>query len=213
VVVARAERGRAAVSEPVRADVLALRGLDVSGLERADEWVFAREWLDDLVAVLRERIAAADPLDPGVPPPAEAWADAVVPLLGLERRGAKLYAPGATATLAGREDAAARLEAELEATRLEPTKVDDAALARHLEERGTLVRIGDAHAIGRDAYERALALLVDECRAAGSITLARFRDLLGISRRPAQLLLERFDADGYTRRVGDARVLRRRATS
>ena len=41
--------------------------------------------------------------------------------------------------------------------------------------------------------------------------LARFRDLLGISRRPAQLLLERFDADGLTRRVGDERVLRRAA--
>ena len=40
--------------------------------------------------------------------------------------------------------------------------------------------------------------------------LGRFRDLLGISRRPAQLLLERLDADGVTRRVGDARVLRRR---
>ena len=48
-------------------------------------------------------------------------------------------------------------------------------------------------------------------RPAGEITLARFRDLLGTSRRPAQLLLERFDADGVTRRVGDARVLRRAA--
>jgi len=33
--------------------------------------------------------------------------------------------------------------------------------------------------------------------------------LLNISRKPAQLLLERFDADGLTRRVGDERVLRR----
>ena len=31
------------------------------------------------------------------------------------------------------------------------------------------------------------------------------------ARKPAQLLLERFDADGLTRRVGDERVLRRRA--
>ena len=38
-----------------------------------------------------------------------------------------------------------------------------------------------------------------------------FRDLLGTGRKPAQLLLERFDADGLTRRVGDERVLRRRA--
>ena len=32
-----------------------------------------------------------------------------------------------------------------------------------------------------------------------------------VSRRSAQLLLERFDADGLTRRVGDERVLRRAA--
>jgi selenocysteine-specific elongation factor len=54
-------------------------------------------------------------------------------------------------------------------------------------------------------------MLVDECTVNGRITLARFRDLLGTGRRPAQLLLERFDADGVTRRVGDERVLRRGA--
>ncbi len=43
--------------------------------------------------------------------------------------------------------------------------------------------------------------------------LAGFRDAIGSSRRTAQLLLERFDADGLTRRVGEQRVLRRRATS
>ncbi|MGH3114550.1 MAG: SelB C-terminal domain-containing protein [Gaiellaceae bacterium] len=48
-------------------------------------------------------------------------------------------------------------------------------------------------------------------RLAGSITLARFRDLLGTGRKPARLLLERFDSDGLTRRVGDERALRRRA--
>ena len=46
-------------------------------------------------AELRRRIAETDPLDPGVPPPSTPWADAVVPLLGLERRGSKLYQPGA----------------------------------------------------------------------------------------------------------------------
>jgi hypothetical protein len=34
---------------------------------------------------------------------------------------------------------------------------------------------------------------------------------MGISRRTAQLLLERYDADGLTRRVGEERVLRRAA--
>ena len=47
----------------------------------------------------------------------------------------------------------------------------------------------------------------------GRITLARFRDLVGTSRRVAQLLLEQFDNDGITRRIGDERVLRRTARS
>ena len=54
---------------------------------------------------------------------------------------------------------------------------------------------------------------MEECEASGSITLGRFRDLLGTGRKPAQLLLERFDADGLTRRVGDERVLRRSSTA
>ena len=55
--------------------------------------------------------------------------------------------------------------------------------------------------------------MLEECAASGQITLARFRDLAGCGRRDAQLLLERLDADGVTRRVGEARVLRRRASA
>ena len=50
-----------------------------------------------------------------------------------------------------------------------------------------------------------------ECRTQGDVTLARFRDLAGTGRRDAQLILERLDADGVTRRAGDRRVLRRAA--
>ena len=70
------------------------------------------------------------------------------------------------------------------------------------------MRVGDGLAVSTSAYEEARRALVAECERAGSITLGRFRDLMRISRRPAQLLLERFDADGVTRRVGDERVLR-----
>ncbi len=76
---------------------------------------------------------------------------------------------------------------------------------------GRLVRLGDGYAIGADAYDVAKDVLLAECRATGEISLARFRDLVGTGRRDAQLLLERFDADGLTRRVGDRRVLRRDA--
>jgi selenocysteine-specific elongation factor len=198
----------ATVHEPVREAELARLG-PLEGLERADGWAFARAWLDELRAELDARLDSADPLDPGIAPPSEPWADAVVPLLGYERRGAKLYRPGATAALGAREAAAAGLEAELG---LEPVKVDDPALARFLEEQGRLVRVGDGYAVSAPAYDEARTALIAECEAAGRISLARFRDLLGVGRKTAQLLLERFDADGVTRRVGDERVLRRRGT-
>ncbi|MDX6467456.1 MAG: selenocysteine-specific elongation factor [Gaiellaceae bacterium] len=202
----------AIVHEPVRAESVRhlLDGPAVDrpeGVEHADGWLFAAAWLEELRAELERRIAAADPLDPGVPPPPEPWAPAIVPLLGLERRGAKLYLPGAAAELGARTEAAAALEAQLG---LDPLKVDDAGLARFLEEQGRLVRVGDGFAVSPEAFEEARAALVAECGSAGRISLARFRDLLGVGRKTAQMLLERFDADGLTRRVGDERVLRRR---
>jgi selenocysteine-specific elongation factor len=210
---AMAEAGdaRALVHEPVRADALELRGFSTESLSRADGWVFAPEWLDDLESELRRRLAEADPIDPGVPAPSAPWAEEIVALLQLERRGAKLYLPGATATVD--EETARELESELELAGYEPVKIDQRALAEQLEREGRLVLVGDGYAIGRAAYDHAREALVRECQAAGSIELARFRDLLGTSRRPAQLLLERFDADGLTRRVGDSRVLRARARS
>jgi len=180
------ERGESFVYAPVLVD---------------GEWMWSQEWLDELRADLYRAIDDADPLDPGVPVPAADWARAVVPHLGLELRGAKLYRPGATAELGERAEAAAAVEAQLG---LEPVRVEDAQLARFLEEQGRLVRVGDGFAVSPAAYERAREALVD------GITLAQLRDALGVGRKAAQLYLERFDADGVTRRVGDARVLRRR---
>jgi selenocysteine-specific elongation factor len=92
----------------------------------------------------------------------------------------------------------------------EPTAVES-RLAQQLEREGALVRLGDGLAISVEAYERARAILVEECAAAGTISLARYRDLLGSSRRVAQLVLERLDADRVTLRTGDVRRLRRSA--
>jgi selenocysteine-specific elongation factor len=176
----------------------------------AGGWSFSDEWLEELRGEYERRLEAADPLDPGVPAPTQDWAVAVVPRLGLERRGAKLYRAGATGTLGAREKEAAELEARLG---LEPVKTEDAGLARFLEQQGRLVRVGDGYAVSPAAYEHARGVLIDECERTGRITLARLRDLLGVSRKTSQSLLERFDADGITRRTGDQRVLRRVATS
>jgi selenocysteine-specific elongation factor len=180
------ERGETLVHAPVRVD---------------GDWIWSPEWLEELRADLERSIDASDPLDPGVPVPAAEWARAVIPHLGLELRGAKLYRPGAGPELGERAEAAEALAAQLG---VEPVPVEDARLARFLEEQGRLVRVGDGFAISAEAYEQARAVLAD------GITLAQFRDALGVGRKTAQLYLERFDADGVTRRVGDARVLRRR---
>jgi selenocysteine-specific elongation factor len=201
----------ALVHAPVRRETLLASDAELKGLRQAGEWVFSPGWLDEQRAALHERIEAADRLDPGVAPPSEPWAREVLPLLGVERRGARVYLPGAEASLGERAEVAAKLETELDASGFTPLKVDDRELAAYLERAGRLVRVGDGLAVGSAAFEEARRLLVDECEREGSITLARFRDLIGAGRKQAQLLLERFDADGLTRRVGDERVLRRKA--
>ncbi|MCE3287766.1 MAG: selB [Gaiellaceae bacterium] len=200
------------ITGPVRLETLrfVLNG-ELDGLERAGEWVFSASWLAAYEEELRARIETADPIDPGIPLPSEPWAEDVVALLPLERRGAKVYLPGAVATLAGRDSDAASLEAELAAAGVRATKVEDDELARFLEAGGRLVRLGGGHVIGAGSFEVAKDVLLTECRAEGGVTLARFRDLVGTGRRDAQLLLERFDADGLTRRDGERRVLRRAA--
>ena len=192
----RAHRGEAAIHAPV---------LGAAG------WEFSPEWLEELRAGLEAALDAADPLDPGVSVPTEPWAREVLAQLPFERRGSRVYRPGATGSLGERAAAALALEQALAEAEPAAVKIEDPELARFLEREGRLVRLGAEHAVSPAAYERARSLLLEECSAAGRITLARLRDLVGCGRRDAQLLLERFDADGLTRRVGDERVLRRAA--
>jgi selenocysteine-specific elongation factor len=176
-------------------------------------WQFSDEWLEELRATIESAIDRADPLDPGAPAPTEPWAKDVLARLPFERRGSRLYRPGATGTLGPRAAEADVLAAAVAAADPGAARADDAELARFLEREGRLVRLGDGWAVSPGAYERARAIVTEECAAAGEITLARFRDLAGCGRRDAQLLLERLDADGVTRRVGQARVLRRRPSA
>ncbi|MGN6431447.1 MAG: selenocysteine-specific translation elongation factor [Gaiellaceae bacterium] len=181
----------------------------LAAVEQSGDWVYRPAWLEGVRAVVRERLAEraeANPVDPGIPLgellPREPWAAAILPLLHVERRNGKAYAPGAAPSIGDRAEEAARLEAEVADGGL--ARADDAELAAYLESAGKLRRVGDGFAVSSELYDRGLeALLVLE-----PITLAGFRDALGISRRGAQLLLERYDADGLTRRVGDERVLR-----
>jgi selenocysteine-specific elongation factor len=209
---------RALVHAPVTGRELQARGVLAPGelargltaVRAAGEHVFSDAWLVELRATVRARLAAraeSDPLDPGVPLaellPPEPWAPHVLNLLEIERRGAKAYLPGAAAALGERAQAASELEALL--GQEEIAKVDDKQLAAFLEGAGRLRRVGDGFAVSTALYDRGLELLprLDQ------ITLAAFRDALGVGRRTAQLLLERYDADGLTLRRGDVRTLRR----
>ena len=73
------------------------------------------------------------------------------------------------------------------------------------------MRLGDGYAVGAGGYEVAQDVLVQECRAAAGSRSRASATSSASGRRDAQLLLERFDADGLTRRVGERRVLRRAA--
>jgi selenocysteine-specific elongation factor len=184
----------------------------LAAVDLAGDWAYRPTWLEGVRTVVRERLATRaeeNPLDPGIPLadllPREPWAPAILPLLHVERRDGKAYAPGVAASLGDRAEAAERLEAELATEAI--VRVDDPELAALLESEGKLKRVGDGFAVSYDLYERGRAVL----QTLEPITLAGFRDALDISRRTAQLLLERFDADGLTRRVGDERILRRSA--
>ena len=80
-------------------------------------------------------------------------------------------------------------------------------------EQGRLVASATASRLGRrHTTRRATALVVESAAARGGSRSPASATSLGVGRKTAQLLLERFDADGLTRRVGDERVLRRRGT-
>jgi selenocysteine-specific elongation factor len=86
----------------------------------------------------------------------------------------------------------------------------DQAAAADLAQRGNAVLAGRDLAFTTAAYAQAREAAVALAGDRGSVTIAQLRDRLGCSRRYAQALLEAFDAEGITRRVGDERVLRRR---
>ena len=88
-----------------------------------------------------------------------------------------------------------------------PATPDDLAALRAA---GRAVRLGrtmHAHPEALEHAEQALRALFAEHER---VTLAQYRDALGLSRKYAQALLEHFDAERVTLRVGDERALRRR---
>lgn len=83
-----------------------------------------------------------------------------------------------------------------------------AAAIEDLVRTGDAVRISPDVAFGRDAYARARTQLVDFLASRPEITMGEYRTLTASSRKYALALLEHFDAEGLTVRIGDARRLK-----
>jgi len=71
---------------------------------------------------------------------------------------------------------------------------------------GRLVRLNEESYLHRSAYEQATDRLVEHFRHNETLSLARFRDLIGSARKQTQALLEHYDELKYTRRSGDERL-------
>ncbi len=82
-------------------------------------------------------------------------------------------------------------------------------MLRVLERKRELVRVTPDLYYTPEALEEARRRLVAFLEQRGEITVAEFRDLIGASRKYALALLESFDREALTLRVGDARRLRR----
>ncbi len=104
--------------------------------------------------------------------------------------------------------------------RLQPPSVREAVERAGVENRrqeelfayltgaGILVKINEELYFHRDAYQGAVDLLRRHFETEKTLTLAQFRDISGSTRKYIQALLEHFDQQKLTRRVGDHRVLR-----
>ncbi len=108
------------------------------------------------------------------------------------------------------ESAAGEVLKTLRDAGTEPPTMETTPAVRLLLKRGEAVRLGDGLFGAREAAEQILDCIKEACRQDGELSLAAFRDKLGTTRKFAQAWLEYADAEGVTRRVGDARVLTRR---
>jgi selenocysteine-specific elongation factor len=130
--------------------------------------------------------------------------------------GAVVRLSGHETRLAPKEQAAAdRLLAQFRAQPAVPPSATEAVAVvgedvfQWLLDSGRLVRVSEDVVFEAAAYDAMLQQIMDHLRREGNITVGQVRDLLGTSRKYALALMEHLDAQRITRRVGDARVLRK----
>ncbi|MGO8995065.1 MAG: selenocysteine-specific translation elongation factor [Polyangiaceae bacterium] len=119
------------------------------------------------------------------------------------RQTKRLEAARAAIDAAGKHGAGAFAIGE--ATGATPTEVR--AILAHLVRDGIAVQMGDLW-FSSTLVDQLRGLAVDHLKRASRLSVIEFKEVSGLARKQAILLLEHFDRQGITRREGDARVLR-----
>ena len=88
------------------------------------------------------------------------------------------------------------------------TDKDAKDLMKLLADEGRTVRINDSLHLDKDIVEKVREDLKKHLSEKKEITMAEFRDLAKTSRKFAVPLMEYFDSQKLTQRIGDKRVLR-----
>jgi selenocysteine-specific elongation factor len=154
------------------------------------------------------------------------WIKKAVASGALEYHGSALRIPGRTAVF---DDAAEQIRKAILSEFLrgglnppKPEKIyenaglkrsDAAKMARFLIERGNIVSVSPDLSFHADSFAEAKARLLGELESTGSVTTARYRDMLETGRKVAIDLLEYFDKTGLTRRMDDkgTRVIKQKS--
>jgi selenocysteine-specific elongation factor len=133
----------------------------------------------------------------------------------VERQGNLLRLAGHRVSLGDREDDARALVSAIEAAEPTPPTVPELIARGHTRElidacvgTGRLVRVSRDLVLTPDFAARAEAVARTEAARPAGLTVSRYRELLGTSRKYAVPLLEWLDDRGVTRRDGDVRLLR-----
>ena len=130
--------------------------------------------------------------------------------------GDALDVPGRSKKLGGAEGELARMiESRFADAALQPPPVSELintiaqkpkvieGVIGFLVKEGTLVRLADGVYVHRNVLDAARSRIAS--RKGETIDVGQFKELFGLSRKIAIPLLEFFDREGVTRRVGDAR--------
>jgi selenocysteine-specific elongation factor len=186
------------------------------------------------LARLREH-AARDSIEPGIAreelrqragaPPQKLFARALAALAErgeLRADAERVHPPGAVAKLSGRDaDAQEKLAGLLEGAGLSPPRVDELpaligqtpqrtqGLLKALSAAGRAAKVSEELWFGATPLMDLRRRMLSHLSEHGSIDAQSFKELTGLTRKFAIPLLEYFDREKLTLRIGDKRVLRK----